>query len=269
VSLETPPDVPLSTVRAAEPRVLYAVTEMRPVLEGPPDAGEVIAKVHGEGYAGLMFWFGNPYKFEGRVADRIDDPVYEPLFSELERAGVMLTSGQIADPNGPFGDRQEWMPDPVQYWTQIRAFENVLARHPGLTVIGAYCAWIICQDGQVDFLRYLMATYPNLYVDLGAVCQYMHLVDRDNLREFYIEFADRILFGSDGGRFSGLAEDYADRYARFMALLETDMTVNGGYWGDTPTRGLDLPREVLEKIYYRNALRLYPDLRKLITLPQG
>jgi predicted TIM-barrel fold metal-dependent hydrolase len=29
-----------------------------------------------------------------------------------------------------------------------------------------------------------------------------------------------------------------------------------------PTRGLALPREVLEKIYYRNALRVYPRLRE-------
>jgi len=53
-------------------------------------------------------------------------------------------------------------------------------------------------------------------------------------------------------------------YNRCFRILETDEIVQGGFFGDTPTKGLDLPRDVLEKIYYKNASRLYPGLAELI-----
>jgi predicted TIM-barrel fold metal-dependent hydrolase len=265
ISLETPPE-PMAELKAANDRVLYSVTQMRPLQGLTVTADEVIEKVK-EGYVGLMFWFGNPYNIEGRLADRIDDEMFADFFASLEKAGVVMTSGQISDPNGPFGNRGRWMPDPVAYWTQIRAFENVLSKYPGLTVIAAYGAWSLCQDGQIDYLRYLLAHYPNLYVDIGATCQYLYQVGHENLRDFFMEFQDRILFGTDGGRFTeGQIDTYAERYAKYFALLETDQIVNGGYWGDKPTRGLYLPREVLEKIYYKNALKLYPGLKKAMGM---
>lgn len=106
-------------------------------------------------------------------------------------------SVHIADPNGPFGNRGKWAADPVEYWRQIIALERVLQRHPDLVLIAAHCAWLICQDAQIDFLRYLLSTYPNFYVDLAATFQYYHLVNHDNLRDFMLEYSDRILYETD------------------------------------------------------------------------
>jgi predicted TIM-barrel fold metal-dependent hydrolase len=245
-------------------RFIFAVSEMRPHkgLNNTPE--EIVAMVR-EGYTGFKFWFGDPHRViqEGETGiTKIDDPYYENLFSTLERNNVLMTSLHIADPNGPFGDRQNWMKDPVYYWDQIRAFENVVAKYPKLTIVAAHCAWIICQDAQIDYLRYMFSTYPNLYVDLSATFPYMHLVNHDNLRNLYIEFQDRILFGSDFGR---LSEDGIQRtatmFADHFATLETDLPVNGG-----KSKGLNLPREVLEKIYYKNAVKLYPGLKEIMGL---
>ena len=38
----------------------------------------------------------------------------------------------------------------------------------------------------------------------------------------------------------------------FLQILETDQLVEGSFFGNEPIRGLNLPREVLEKIYYKN-----------------
>ena len=267
------PNESIAEVKAAcNNCMLFAVSEMRPHKGLTVTADEVIAKVR-EGYVGLKFWFGAPYRVlkEGEQGiTKIDDPAYERFFASLERGNVLLTSLHIADPNGPFDARQEWMSDPVYYWEQIRAFENVVAKYPKLTIIAAHGAWLVCQDAQIDYLRYMFTAYPNLYIDLSATFQYMSLLNPDNLRDFIIEYQDRILYGTDGGRVADNAiQNLADRYANTFAILETDLLVEAGFFGNAggkPIQGLNLPREVLEKIYYKNALKLYPGLKKAMGL---
>ena len=257
---------PLVDVRkAADNRFLFAVSEMRPHKGLNKTPEEIVAMVQ-DGYVGLKFWFGDPHRVikEGEEGiTRIDDPSYEPLFSLLERNKVLMTSLHIADPNGPFGDRQNWMKDPVYYWTQIRAFENVVAKYPDLTIVAAHCAWIICQDAQVDYLRYMLSTYPNLYLDTSATLPYMYLLNPENIRDFYIEFQDRILFGSDFSRVTeSNIESTANLFGSHFSYFESDGIINY----NKPVQALNLPREVLEKIYYKNALKLYPGLKEIMRL---
>jgi len=248
---------------AGKNRFLFAASEMRP-HKGLDKTPEEIVSMVQDGLVGFKFWFGDPHRViqEGETGiTKIDDPAYDHLFSTLERHNILMTSLHIADPNGPFGDRQNWMKDPVYYWGQIRAFENVVAKYPNLTIVAAHCAWIICQDAQIDYLRYMFSTYPNLYVDVSATFPYLHLVNYDNIRDFYIEYQDRILYGSDFGRFNedGIQRT-ADMFADHFATLETDLPVNRGR-----AKGLNLPRDVLEKIYYKNALKLYPGLKAMMN----
>jgi predicted TIM-barrel fold metal-dependent hydrolase len=191
----------------------------------------------------------------------LDDPANEPVFAAMEKAGMPGTSIHIADPNGPFGNRGAWCADPVEFWRMIIGLERVLQRHPKLVIIAAHGSWLVCQDAQIDFLRYMFKTYPNFYVDLAATDQYYHLVSYENLRSLFIEYSDRILFGTDIGKVKeSEISSLADRYARSFRILETSDTVGGGFFGDSPTKGLNLPEDVLEKIYYKNAMKVYPGL---------
>ena len=269
VGLSKPNESVAEVKAACNNRILFAVSEMRPHKGLQVTSEEVIAKVR-DGYVGLKFWFGAPYrvlKEDEEGITRIDDPRFEKFFASLERGNVLMTSLHIADPNGPFGDRQDWMADPIYFWNQIRAFENVVAKYPKLTIVAAHGAWLVCQDAQIDYLRYMLSTYPNLYLDLSATFQYMPLVNHENLRDFYIEYQDRLLYGTDGGRIADNAIDlFADRYAKTFAILETEEIINGDFFGNKPIQGLNLPREVLEKIYYRNALKLYPGMKEAMGL---
>jgi predicted TIM-barrel fold metal-dependent hydrolase len=85
-------------------------------------------------------------------------------------------------------------------------------------------------------------------------------VNNDNLRDFMIEYADRILFGTDAGTWKTSEETNkkAEAYNRAFRILETDEMVEGSFFSNEPIKGLNLPREVLEKIYYKNAVRIYP-----------
>ena len=120
-------------------------------------------------------------------------------------------------------------------------------------------------DEQLDYLAYMLTTYPNLHVDLAARFQQFHRMDRDKLREFMIRYQDRILFGTDVGRVGDDAEGFARRYHRCFLLLESDQKVTGSFFDNKiERRGLALPREVLEKIYYRNAVKVYPRARNTL-----
>jgi hypothetical protein len=221
------------------------------------------------GYAGYKIWFA-PYQRrlqEGEDGIKyIDDPANEPVLSAMEKTGMILASVHIADPNGPFGNRGKWCADPAEFWRMQLGLERVLQRHPNLVVVAAHGSWLVCQDAQLDFLRYLFKTYPYFYIDLAATDQYYPLVSYDNLRDLFMEYSDRILFGTDIGRLKADETGrLAERYAKSFRILETSDVVKGGFFGDDDIKGLNLPREVLEKIYFRNALEIYPGLKDRMT----
>lgn len=225
-----------------------------------------IKKSLNEGYAGYKMWFASYWRRlkEGEKGIKyIDDPAVEPVLGAMEDAGMPCAAVHVADPNGPFWNRGRWCADPVEYWRMIIGLERVLHKHPKLVVMAAHGAWLVCQDAQLDFLRYLFKTYPNFHIDLAATDQYYHLVNYENLRSLFIEYSDRILFGTDIGIIG--KNDIAllaEKYMKSFQILETDNIVKGGFFGTTDIKGLNLPKEVLEKIYYKNALRIYPGLKE-------
>jgi predicted TIM-barrel fold metal-dependent hydrolase len=219
-----------------------------------------------KGFVGYKIWAGPYYRRlkEGEVGYRyIDNPALDPTFSKMEEIGMVGASIHIADPNTPWPERGNWLADPVEYWREITAWRHVLEKHPNLVTVMAHCNWLVCQDAQIDYLRNMLATFPNLYVDLAATFQYFPFVKRGNLRAFILEWADRIVFGTDIGTWE---EDEAtagrvQSYFRAFKILEYDQLVKGGFFGNREVEGLSLPKDVLEKIYYRNAMKVYPGVK--------
>ena len=90
-------------------------------------------------------------------------------------------------------------------------------------------------------------------------------------RDFLIRYSDRILFGTDIAD-QALKENpgvTARRYHRCFEILETDKTVAAGFFpapgeGRKEVKGLALPMDVLENIYYKNAVRLYPRVKEVL-----
>ncbi len=252
--------------RWSQGRMASAISDFRPhtgLAFDPEELPQWLEK----GYVGYKIWAGPWHRrleSDQEGHRYVDDPAHESTFRKMEEIQMVCASIHIADPNGPFGNRGPWLADPVEYWTQINAWRNVLVRHPKLRVVVAHGNWLVCQDAQLDYLRYLLATFPNLHIDLAATFQYYHLVDTANLRAFMMQWSDRILFGTDIGRLRDAAavNSRVEAYGRCFRILETDQQIEGGFFGMNPTQGLALPREVLEKIYYRNALRVYPRLHE-------
>jgi predicted TIM-barrel fold metal-dependent hydrolase len=252
--------------QASRKRMLCAISDYR-AHDGLQHHPSDLKKYMSQGFVGYKIWSGPWYRGLDKPEDGypyVDDPAHEGTFAEMENIKMVGASIHIADPNGPWDDRTDWLSDPVEYWKEINAWNNVLERHPDLQVVMAHSNWLICQDAQIDYLRYLMATYPNFNIDLAATFQYFYMVSRENLRAFMIEWSDRILYGTDIGRWQEAAEDerLIAQYVRTFKILETDEMVKGGFFGGPEIKGLDLPKDVLEKIYYKNAIRIYPGLQE-------
>ncbi len=226
-------------------RFLLTLSDYR-ISDGLRYSPEELAEWQNRGVVGYKIWVG--------VSALIDDPANDPTFTKMEQLGMVGAGVHIAQ---PYPTR--WCEDPVKFWEAQRAWERVLDRHPRLRVVQAHMLDHFNSDEQLDYLNYVLETYPNVNLDLAARFQQFHRMDREKLRAFMIHYADRILFGTDISKQPGAnVEDTVERYRRCFQLLETDETIMGGFFGETPTVGLALPEDVLEKIYYRNAVRIYP-----------
>jgi predicted TIM-barrel fold metal-dependent hydrolase len=95
---------------------------------------------------------------------------------------------------------------------------------------------------------------PNVYVEIGAITSDLGRQPRAAKR-FFTKYQDRVLFGKDAYN--------VVEYHTYFRLLETDdeyFDPIRKYHGIWKLYGLDLSDDVLKKLYYKNALRIFPGL---------
>jgi hypothetical protein len=121
--------------------------------------------------------------------------------------------------------------------------------------------------GHADNLEYLgklLDHFANLYVDTTAYESVLGQ-DPDNTRAFFMKYQDRIMVGTDNGWKDEGMEIFKRRMQTVRLFYETDeeqtdleefLPRRPGY----TIRGINLPREVLDKIYRKNVTRLVPSL---------
>ena len=138
------------------------------------------------------------------------------------------------------------------------SFEEVIAeqhdvfrKHPNTTFINAHLGWM---GNDLDRLGEHLDLYPNVVTEIGAV---LAEIGRQPIRakQFFTTYQDRILFGKDSYNVS--------EYYTYFRVLET----NDEYFQYYRKRhahwrmyGLALPDSVLKKLYYKNALKLFPKI---------
>ncbi len=107
----------------------------------------------------------------------------------------------------------------------------------------------------------LLDTYPNVIIDFSARIDELGRQPY-TARDFFLKYQDRILFGLD-------MPVSLDAYRCYYRLLETrdeyfdypDYIGRFGVYTRWKLYGLDLPDDVLRKIYHENAERFIPALR--------
>jgi predicted TIM-barrel fold metal-dependent hydrolase len=223
------------------------------IADGLRFSPEELAEWQSKGVVGYKIWVG--------VSPAIDNPANEPTFIKMEQIGMICTSIHISQPY-PRNCK-----DPVKYWESINAWERVLDRHPKLVAVCAHMMDIFYSNEQLDYLQYFLETYPNVYLDLAARLKDFYSMDHEKLRNFIIKYSDRILFGTDISNQpqKGKNQEVAASYDRCFKILETDGVFTSEFFnpelkGKT-IQGIALPVDVLEKIYYKNAMKVYPRVK--------
>ncbi|MGQ9916859.1 MAG: amidohydrolase family protein [Bryobacteraceae bacterium] len=148
------------------------------------------------------------------------------------------------------GRRRDPLKDPP--WEQlIEEQHNLFRRHPRTIFINAHLGWL---GGDLVRLGRLLDECPNVHTEIGAVLAELGRQPRF-ARQWLLRYQDRVVFGKDSWNPS--------EYHTYFRVLETADEYfpyyrrRHAFWA---MYGLELPDEVLKKLYYKNALRMIPGL---------
>lgn len=209
----------------------------------------------------------------------IDDPKMDPVMDYIAGKGLPVT-GHLGEPRNcwlPLGEMtvssdssyfsrnpQYHMflhPDYPGYEDQINARDNMLKKHPNLLFIGAHLGSL---EWNVDELAKRLDMFPNMAVDMSArIChlQYQSAGNRERIRNFCIKYQDRLLYGTDladngtsngTGLMKRIHETWLEDWKYFTTKEEmTSAKFRGKF------TGLQLPKEVVDKIFSKNAIKWY------------
>ncbi|MFN1834927.1 amidohydrolase family protein [Balneola sp. MJW-20] len=196
-----------------------------------------------------------------------DDPRLDPVWAKCGELGipVLIHTGEPAIFWAPIDKYNErWLEmknfpsrhrgDSTRYpsWEVVMNEQwNVFRKHPETTFINAHLGWM---GNDLARLGRHLDEFPNVVTEIAAVLAELGRQPRF-AKEFFIKYQDRIMFGKDTYRPS--------EYYVYFRVLESDdeyfdyYRKRHAFW---KMYGLDLPDEVLKKLYYKNALNVIPGL---------
>jgi uncharacterized protein len=239
---------------------------------GPGWAEKAVAQLEADAAAGAVGIgeIGKGFGLSTRKADgsrlKLDDPDLEPVWAAAARLKLPVFI-HTADPPQFF--------EPIDYtnerWLELSLFpgrrfppdrfpkfeelmterDNLFRRNPKTTFVMAHLGW---HGNDLGRLGKMLTEMPNVYTEVGAVLYDIGRQPRV-AHDFFIKFQDRLLFGKDSfqpeeypyyWRVFETRDDYFDYYRDYHA-----------FW---KLYGIDLPDQVLKKLYYQNALKLTPGI---------
>jgi predicted TIM-barrel fold metal-dependent hydrolase len=228
---------------------------------------------------------GLAYVDSNRKLVPVDDPELDQVFEKIGELGLPV-SIHTGDPKafwlpvGPGNERLDELrvhPDwsnwgePVPTWEELFAqFERRVARHPRVKFVGVHFGNAPEEPARVAAM---LDKYPNYYIDTAARIPEIGRRNPEEMRQFFVKYQDRILFGTDLG--IGLEPEalmlgstgenppgpadvkrFYDATFRYFETDDRNFDHPTPIQGNWKISGIKLPREVLEKLYHRNAEKL-------------
>ncbi len=235
----------------------------------------IIEQAVQDGVMGLKVYKSLGLTDRAKNGDRIaiNDPRLDPIWKACgdNHIPVLIHSGEpesFWNPKDRYNERWlELRQKPNRYRDPKTnpSFEEVLseqhavfAKHPNTTFINAHLGWM---GNNLDRLGTHLDRYPNVMTEIGAVLAELGRQPK-RARQFFVDYQDRILFGKDAYKVS--------EYYTYFRVLETDdeyfdyYRKRHAHW---KMYGLALPDSILKKIYFKNALRLFPTIDSKLFKP--
>ncbi len=196
----------------------------------------------------------------------IDDSRLDPIWAKCAEMGVPVLI-HAADPKSFWddmdSDNERWLElkthprrkrtatDPAPFEQIIQEQHNVFKKHPNTKFINAHMGW---HANNLEKLGELLDKMPNMNVGISAVIAELGRQPQ-NARAFFIKYQDRVLFGKDSWK--------PEEFPTYFRVLESNdeyFPYYKKYHAFWSMYGLNLPDDVLRKLYYKNALNLIPGL---------
>ena len=212
--------------------------------------------------------FGMDLKDKHGKRIHVDDTRFDPIWQTCAKLNipVLIHTGEpwsFFQPQDKANER--WLElkqfpsrarpaDRYDSWETIMGEQhNLFAKHPRTKFINAHLGWL---GGNLGELGKLMDRLPNMHTEIGAVLAELGRQPRF-ARQWFIKYQDRVMMGKDTWA--------PDEYHVYFRVLETAdeyfdyYRKRHAFWR---MYGLELPDEVLKKVYYKNALRVIPGINK-------
>lgn len=201
----------------------------------------------------------------------VDGDYFAEYFARAEETGFPIL-WHVNDPE------EFWDPKKTPSWARKRGWgydktfiakeplyaevERVLARHPKLRIVFAHFYFL---SADLPRAAALFDKYPGVHFDLAPGIEFLYNMSRnvEAAREFFVTYADRIVFGTDisGDLTVGKARIRAGIVTRWLETGDTYRVSRKadfllGPPEDGVMRGLSLPAKALDRICRRNFERI-------------
>jgi len=258
---------------------VFGNLDISPLYLNPDNAGETFAHyldvLSEMGVDGIKMIEGKPTLRKRLPIPDFDSSTYAPYWEKLAYTQTPLIF-HVNDPQ-KFWDSErvpDWAREIGWFYgddsfvdneNQYSQVINVLDRYPILNVCFAHFFFL---SNQLDRLGEYFERFPNMRVDMvpGIEMYFNFSRDPDSVRDFFIKYQDRILYGTNIGARAlfvdpkgGIQEEESlVRIELVRSFLENDgpfsLTHEGYLFGeeDAVFQGINLPDTVLDKIYYQN-----------------
>ncbi len=209
--------------------------------------------------------FGLRYRYQSGKLMSVDDPKLDEIWETCgkHKKPVLI---HISDPAAFFtpldrynerwhelNEHPNWLfygSDYPKRQDQLDQLHSVIGRHPNTTFINTHFG---NNAEDLNAVAAALDRYPNMVVDIDARISELGRQPYST-RKFILKYQDRVLFGTD-------TPPNREAYRIYYRFLETDDEYFDcaashhlqGFW---MIYGVFLPREVLEKVYHKNAERI-------------
>lgn len=237
-----------------------------------------------KGAIGVKIWknVGMELKDKDGKFIMVDDPRLDPIIDFIEKNDRTLL-GHLGEPRNAwlpldqmtvksdknyFSEHPQYHmylhPEYPSYEEQVAARDRMLDKHPNLRFVAAHLGSV---EWSVDEIAKRLDKYPNIAMDMAErIChlQYQAVKNGQKVHDFFIKYQDRLVYSTDNGvnaksNFAEANKDFHNTRVNDWKFFATNDTMSTWHF-DEKFKGLHLPKEVIDKVYRKNAEKWFPGI---------